>query len=83
MVDTIEHGIPLSPSRLERLPPAKHFARVAALEVGDSFLVPLSEGTYASAYVSKYQKTHPGTKFVRRWLPEGVRIWRVEPCPNS
>ena len=80
--DTIEHGIPLPLSWHETRRVPRYHARLSALEVGDSFLVTRAEGHNASSATSLYQKAHPGTKFVRRWLAEGVRIWRV-PCPNS
>jgi hypothetical protein len=66
----IEKGIPITiPSHSVTIYPFK------AMNVGDSFLVPLSKKNSVRTSASNYTKRHPGFKMVSRRAPGGLRCW--------
>lgn len=69
---TIESGVPM-PGRDagEGL-----YAAISQLEVGQSFLVPESNGNPASALTYAKHK-HPGRQYAQRTVDGGKRVWRT------
>jgi hypothetical protein len=66
----VEKGIPVPPQKWER--PKYPWKE---LDIGDSFLVPLSEHSfYKGAHTGA---KHAGIKITVRTTPNGWRVWRV------
>jgi hypothetical protein len=69
----IEKGIPLPPPR-SKFPPLP----LASMEIGDSFVVPVTRSNSMRIALTSYHKKS-GAKFATRSLREekAVRVWRV------
>ena len=67
------------------IPVAKHGAKpqygFSRLEIGDSMLIPYTteDEAFKARKAAQRCATYYAWKIVTRKLPEGVRIWRVEP----
>jgi hypothetical protein len=69
---SVDKGVPLNSRRR-----SKHEMPYAAMQVGESFLVPA--GAMSMTYICKLNKlaSVDNKKFVSRKTEGGVRVWRV------
>lgn len=75
----IEKGVPVPPKHKYGHDHGRTtFFPWADMEVGDSFLVP-ERWRQPAAACSMAQTRFPGRRFISRVMPDGVRIWRVDP----
>ena len=69
----IEKNIPM-PTRAASKPRAEKYPELRQLEVGDSFMVPISAAALSN-HTRRVAKDI-GCKFVVRPVPGGTRVWR-------
>lgn len=70
----IQKNIPIPAKKPQGRKQVYPFAR---MEVGDSFVVPLSKSKSLASSINKYAKSL-GMKFTRRVLGKEVRVWRIQ-----
>lgn len=75
---TIEKNVPMPPSRHEQWRQAKAEYPLLALEVGDSFLVPVANATRVRVWIARLANGGSDLKFTTRKVgAEHIRVWRV------
>lgn len=72
-MDTIavEKNVPIP----EVLPPPQY--PFATLEIGDSFVRPVTDTRLVRAHALKFKKQNPGWNCMTKTTPEGLRVWRT------